>query len=82
MSRPNWSHALPRPLVIPKVMTLKTLGDVRALMRHLPQQTREKDTWRYVEARLAEAARGGDTVDVAVSLRSAPSIEGVECHPE
>ena len=27
--RPNWSLALPRPLVIPDVMTLKTLGDVR-----------------------------------------------------
>ena len=40
MSRPNWSRPLPRPLVIPKVMTLKTLADVRALMRHLPRHSR------------------------------------------
>jgi len=41
-------------------MTLKTLGDVRILIeRHLPQHFRAKATWRYVAARLAEAARGG-----------------------
>jgi hypothetical protein len=28
---------LPRPIVIPKIMTLKTLADVRELMRHLPE---------------------------------------------
>ncbi|MGA2841734.1 MAG: hypothetical protein ABSG18_16430 [Steroidobacteraceae bacterium] len=83
MSRSNWSRALPRPLVIPKVMTLKTLADVRALIeRHLPQHFRAKATWRYVAARLAEAARGGDTMDVAVPLRLVLSMEGVECHLE
>ena len=62
MPRPNWSRALPQPLVIPKVMTLKTLADVRALIkRHLPQHFRAKPTWRYIAARLEEAARGGDT---------------------
>jgi hypothetical protein len=33
------------PLVIPKVMTLKTLADVRKLMGHLPAATREKSRW-------------------------------------
>jgi len=74
---------LPRPLVIPKVMTLKTLADVRALIeRHLPPNFRAKATWHYVAARLAEAARGGDTVDVAVPLQMVLSMERVECHPE
>ncbi|MGP0083127.1 MAG: hypothetical protein ACLP0B_05785 [Steroidobacteraceae bacterium] len=50
MARPNWSRALPRRLVIPKVMTLRTLGDVRELMRHLPKEHRARHAWRHVEA--------------------------------
>ena len=38
--RADWSRRLPRPLVIPSVMTLKTLGDVRTLMWHLPEHRR------------------------------------------
>ena len=49
--------------------------------RHLPQHFRAKPTWRYVAARLAEGAHGGDTVDVAVPLQIARSLEGVECDP-
>jgi hypothetical protein len=30
--RPAWSTALPRPITIPQVMTLKTLADVRKLL--------------------------------------------------
>jgi hypothetical protein len=83
LPRPNWSRALPRRLVIPKIITLKTLADVRGLIeRHLPQHFRAKPTWRYVAARLEEAARGGDTMDVAVPLRLVLSMEGVECNPE
>jgi hypothetical protein len=58
--RQYWSRALPRPLVIPEVMTLRTLADVRALMRHLPEDRRARWTWRYVEAQIAEAAGAGD----------------------
>ena len=36
--RADWSRPLPRRLVIPTVMTLKTLADVRELMRHLPAE--------------------------------------------
>ena len=36
MPRPDWSRSLPRPLVIPTVLNLVTLDDVRALTRHLP----------------------------------------------
>jgi len=53
---PNWSRALPRPLVIPKVMTLKTLADVRELIGHLPADRRALDTWRHVSKQLTQAA--------------------------
>jgi hypothetical protein len=39
MARPNWSCPLPRPLSIAGVMKLKTLGDVRKLLSHLPADT-------------------------------------------
>jgi len=50
------------PLKIPTVMMLKTLADVRELIaRHLPAECRERDTWRHVSDRLAEAARAAAT---------------------
>jgi hypothetical protein len=58
LPRPNWSRALPRPLVIPEVTTLKTLADVRTLMRHLPVDRPERSTWRHVADQLAQAASG------------------------
>jgi hypothetical protein len=83
MPRPNWSRPLPRPLVIPTVLTLTTLADVRDLIeRHLPRMHREKATWRYVSNQLAKAARGGDTTDVAVALQIALQLEGVQCRPK
>ena len=42
--RADWSRPLPRPLVIPEVMTLVTLADVRELMRHLPEDRRVRPT--------------------------------------
>jgi hypothetical protein len=69
---------LPRPLVIPDVMTLSTLADVRELLRHLPADHRERPTWRHVAAELDKAAAGADVVDIFVALWLALSIERVE----
>jgi len=80
--RADWSRPLPRPLNIPGVMTLKMLADVRALLRHLPEDRRGRSTWRHVTSQLAQAASGSaDTADVAIALRMLLSMEGVECRP-
>ena len=64
-------------------MALKTLADVQTLIdRHLPAHYRAKATWRYVAAQLEKAAAGADVVDVAIALRLALSLEGVECRPK
>jgi hypothetical protein len=78
LARPNWSHALPRPLVIPGVMTLRTLADVRTLLGHLPKETRAKYTWQNVEAELKKAAAGADPRDVSVALQMVLQLEHVE----
>jgi hypothetical protein len=83
MARPNWSRLLPRPLAIPTVVHLSTLADVRArLDRQLPFQTRNKPTWRYVRKMLAEAAHGGNMLDVAAALQIALKLEGIEYRTE
>ena len=71
--------SLSRP-VIPTVMTLKTLADVRELLRHLPEDRRARPTWRHV-AELDRAAAGADPIDVSIALRMALMLEGVECRP-
>jgi hypothetical protein len=43
-SRHDRSKPLPLPLVIPEVMALQTLADVQTLMRHLPEDRRERST--------------------------------------
>jgi hypothetical protein len=76
-SRPDWSRSLPRSIVIPKVMTLNTLADVRKLMGHLPAETREKSTWLHVATQLAEASRNGDTIQVYAALQMVLSMESI-----
>ena len=80
--RPNWSRPLPRPLVIPGVMTLKTLADVRKLLGHMPKDFRTRSTWQRIDALLDDAARGGvDPADVAVALELVLIIERVTFRP-
>ena len=78
MPRPNWSRALLRQPTIPTVMDLITLADVRTLIGHLPKETRAKSTWQHVEAKLREAAAGGDVADLWASLQMVLMLEKVE----
>ena len=80
--RADWSRRLPQALVIPTVMTLKTLADVRELLRHLPEDRRARPTWRHVAAELEQAAAGADPTDAVIALRMALMLEGVECRPQ
>jgi hypothetical protein len=82
LSRPNWSRTLPQPLLIPDVMVLATLADVRELMRHLPADRRSLSTWRQVAADIEAAAAGGDIEGAAIGLRIMLFLEGVECRPK
>jgi hypothetical protein len=77
----NWRRPLPRPIVIPKVMTLETLEDVRALVhRHLPAEYRSKQTWQRVASIATAAARGElPADDVAVALKMVLQLEGIQC---
>jgi hypothetical protein len=77
--RQNWSRPLSRPLIIPAVMKLRTLADVRTLLGHLPKASRAKETWQHVAAELEKAAGGADTADVSVALRLVLMSENVEC---
>jgi hypothetical protein len=76
--RPAWSTPLPRPITIPKVMTLKTLADVRALLRHIPKERRGLMTWQHVDKTLQACAAGeDDPVSLSVALRLVLQCERV-----
>jgi len=77
-TRPNWSRPLPRPLTIPTVMDLVTLADVRALIGHLPKETRARDTWQHVETELKKASAGADMAQVWVALQMVFQLENIE----
>jgi hypothetical protein len=82
LARPDWSRKLPRLLKIPTITTLRTLGDIRALLGQLPADRRTKRTWRHVTDRVNEAARGGDINDAVISLRLVLQLERVPCLPQ
>lgn len=76
-SRPDWSRPLPRALTIPGVMKLRTLADVRDLLRHIPADRRKLSMWQHVARSLNEAAVGGDPADVSIALRMVLFLERV-----
>jgi hypothetical protein len=75
---PDWSRQLPRRIIIPRVMTLRTLADVRELLRHLPKEHRAKETWQHVTTQPNEAARGADPDNVAIALQMVLDMEHVD----
>ena len=83
MPSPNWSRPLPRPIIIPDVMELSTLADVRALIeKHLPKEYRSKFTWRQLAGLIRRAAEGQQDVaevstaaDPAAARRREMSVE-------
>jgi hypothetical protein len=80
--RPDWSRPLPQSLVIPDLMTSRTLADVRALLGHLPVGHREQENWRYVATKLDEAARGASVVELFSLLRTVLMMEGIAYRPK
>ncbi len=79
--RADWSRPLPQPLVIPGLMTLTTLADVRTLLDHVPAEHREKENWRYVATKLDEAAHGASVVEAFAVLRTVLAMEGIVYRP-
>ena len=72
---------MPRPIIIPDVMELETLADVRSLVeKHLPAEYRSKFTWRQLAGLLKRAAEGQqDVAQVSTALRIVLQLEGVPC---
>jgi hypothetical protein len=80
VSRASWFRPLPQTLVIPDVMTLTPLADVRVFVtERLPKPYRERPDWLAVARDLEAAARGGDATEAALAIRMALLIEGVAC---
>ena len=80
--RPDWSRPLPQQIVIPDLMTLRTLADVRELLSHLPKEYRAKEPWRHVAKTLDEAAGGEiQPVEVTVALKLVLSMGGITSRP-
>ena len=67
---PGLARKLPQPLKIPTIATLRTLGDIRALLGRLPAERRQQD-------RLNRAAHRGDVNDAVIALRFVLQLEPV-----
>jgi hypothetical protein len=85
--RPDWSLPLAQPLQIldehyKPILTLKTVADVRALiLKRLPEESRQKDTWQYVAGLALDAANGADGAGLSIALRMVLGLEGIACRP-
>jgi hypothetical protein len=81
VTAPNWSRPLPRPIIIPDVMELSTLADVRIpVEKHLPKEYRAKFTLRQLAGLVRRAAEGQlDVAEVSTALRIVLQLEGVPC---
>ena len=79
---PDWSQPLPQLLIIPGLITLRTLADVRTLLDQVPVEHREQENWRYVATKLDEAARGASVVEAFAVLRAVLSMEGIAYRPK
>jgi hypothetical protein len=85
--RPDWSRPLPAPLQIldehdKPILTLATVGDVRDLIvKRLPEESWQKETWQYVAGIALDAANGGNAADLSIALRMVLSLEGIACLP-
>jgi hypothetical protein len=56
-------------------MTLKTLADVRQLLKHIPREKRTMSTWQHVEASLS-AGDPAEMVQYArISHQARPGLE-------
>jgi hypothetical protein len=83
----DWTRPLPQPLHIldqdKPIFTLATVGDVRELIVHrLPDENREKSTWRYLAGLALDAANEGDGAGLSIALRIVLSLEGIACRPK
>jgi hypothetical protein len=67
----------PSIFLIPQVMTLKTLADVRKLLGQIPKERRQLSTWQHVEQTLQECAAGDDTENISVALQIVLQAERV-----
>ena len=73
----DWSRTLPRPIIIPDLITLKTLADVRKLLGHIPKERRQLSTWQHVEKTLQACAAGDDPANISVALQLVFRLERV-----
>jgi hypothetical protein len=60
-------------------MTLKTLADVRAFLKLLPAEIRQRHTWKCVVPNLTGAANGAEIIELFISLRMVLMLERAEC---